>query len=82
MQSVYFVQISKRRQPSGLNKKKYSFFFLKLQKTRKITATEEAEKEKISTWGQVTKARHSCTKAAVLASIKWPHLPAVSKIEP
>ena len=62
--------------------KKTFLFFLKLQKTRKITATEEAEKEKICARGQVTKARHSCTKAAVLASIKWPHLPAVSKIEP
>ena len=68
MQSVYFVQISKRRQPSGLNNKNIPFFS-KTAKNRKITATEEAEKEKICTWGQVKKAR-------------LPHLPAVSKIEP
>ena len=50
MQSVYFVQISKRRQPSGLNKKKiFLFFFSKTAKNLKITATEEAEKEKICT---------------------------------
>ena len=68
MQAVYFVQILEGGKQVVSTKKYVPFFFLKQDKTVKSRQLKNW-KGKIGTWGQVKKARQSCAKAAVLASV-------------